>query len=444
MNKRLIGIFVLLAGACGDDSAALPSPDAAAADASPDAAACTADTVACIGDAIVTCGADGTATSSISCDLGCDGSTGAPRCNVLQPSNLASTTCDTAAATDLTVANGVTTIDTGSNCDSVVTQTGGPAICVRAFSTISIAQGAKLRAVGTRALALVATSTFTLDGTIDASADQPTASLGAVAGPGAPLADGAGGNGGNGTSDNSDVAGGGAGAGTAGAAGSNTVALGAGGAAGAATGNPTLSPLIAGSSGGRNGALTGSNRGAVGGLGGGGLQLVACKTLAIGATAVVDASGSGGAGGPGSTSLTASGAGGGGGSGGGVLIEAAVVSIAGIVAANAGAGGGGGLRGANGSTTGAAGSPGADGAPGTTAATGGDGPAESGAGGAGGALASAPVVGEVPATSTGAAGGGGGAAGRIRINVRAGTTALITGMISPAPSAGTVAVHPQP
>lgn len=448
MNRVLIGVFIASTVGCGDDSGSAPLPDGATpdgsiADASPDAASCTPNTVACVGDAIVICGIDGTPTSSTACDLGCDASGGTPRCNVLQPTNLASTTCDAPATMALTIATGVTTIDTGGNCDSLITQTGGPAICVRAYSTISIAQGARLRAVGTRALALVATSTFTLDGTIDASADGPNGTAAAVAGPGAPLAAGAGGNGGDGTTDNSAIAGGGAGAGTVGAAGSSTV-TGAGGTAGATTGNPTLSPLIAGSSGGRNGAQTGGNRGAAGGLGGGGLQLVACKTLVIGTTAVIDAGGSGGAGGPGSTSLTASGAGGGGGSGGGVLIEAASVSIAGTIAANGGAGGGGGLRGAGVATTGAPGTAGADGAAGTVVAAGGDGPLESGAGGAGGVLTVAPAVGEAPTASTGAAGGGGGAVGRIRINVRTGTTPTITGTISPAPSAGVVTVHPQP
>jgi hypothetical protein len=446
MTRRLFAVFAVTFG-CGSEANTVQpdaEPDAEViVDAGLDAAICVPSTVACIGDAIVACAADGTPTTSATCDLGCDASGGAPKCNVLQPTNIAATTCDAAAAADLVITSGITTIDTGSNCDSVIAQTGGPAICVRAFTNISIAQGATLRAVGTRALALVATNGFTVDGTIDVSANGPNGGP-AVAGPGAPVVTGAGGNGGDGTTDDASVGGGGAGAGTTGAAGSTPIAQGAGGTAGASIGNPTLSPLVAGATGGRNGAPTASNRVAAGGLGGGALQLVACHTFTLGASALVDASGSGGEGGPGATSLLAPGGGGGGGSGGGVLIEAASVSIGGSVGANGGAGGGGGLHGSTPATTGLSGAPGADGSPGTTVAVGGDGPAESGAGGAGGVLAIAPAVGEAPAVSTGAGGGGGGAVGRIRINVRSGATPAITGSVSPAASIGSVMVHPQP
>ena len=214
MSKRTL-IALLVAG-CKTNGPAAALPDAdVTADATPDAAApaCVASTTACIGDAIVTCGADGNPTNTTQCDLGCDPSGVTPVCFVLEPSNLAADSRDTGAGSDLTVTSGVMALDTGSGCDAVVTQTSGPAICVRRFATVSIAQGATLRVTGTRALALVATTAFTLDGTIDASADGPSASVAAIAGPGAPFATG---NGGNGTANTPSVAGGGAGGGTAG------------------------------------------------------------------------------------------------------------------------------------------------------------------------------------------------------------------------------------
>ncbi len=349
-------LSVLLLAACHSHDAGTEQTDAAiVADASPDAAtlACVASTTACVGDAIVTCGADGTVTSMTQCDVGCDSSGASPVCDVLEPSNLAATTCDTGAVTNLTVTSGVTAIDTSTGCDLVVTQTTGPAICVRGFGTISIAQGATVRVTGSRALALVATTSFELDGTIDASADGPTTMTAAISGPGAPFAIG---NGGNGTANSPGIAGGGGGGGTAGAAGSSTLDQGAGGAAGATTGVAMLSPLIAGSTGGHNGAATNDARTAAGGLGGGALQLVSCDAMTISATAIIDVSGSGGAGGPGTTSLLAPAGGGGGGGGGALLIEGASMTIAGVVAANGGAGGGGGLQGADAVTTGVSGS----------------------------------------------------------------------------------------
>ena len=445
-TRELLLASLVCVAACGDNTSkdrpdARPGVDAAVADSAIDAEidapnACVADTTACIGDFVVVCGGDGMPTSTTGCALGCD-ETATPRCNVLEPSNLAATTCDSAAPTNLEITSGTTAMSTTAGCDAVVNQASGPSICVRRFATISIAQDATLRVTGNRALALVATQVFTVNGTIDASANGPDGNTGAEAGPGAPLSSSAGG-----TAANTSDGGGGAGGGTSGAAGSTNLTQGAGGTAGAATTTgPTLAPILPGATGGSNGATTAFER-AVGGLGGGGLQLVSCGAMTIGAAGVIDASGSGGAGGPGSTTLGSPGGGGGGGSGGEVLIEAASLTVAGIVAANGGAGGGGGLTGTL-TVAGADGARGADGEAGTTAAVGGAGPAESGDGGAGGAL-SGPAVGQAPVVSTGTAGGGGGASGLIRVNVRTGATANITGAISPAHSAGAIVVHPQP
>src|ERR1700689_5541 len=87
--------LVLFIAACSSHPGTTPeTPDAPViADAAPDAPACVANTTACVGDAIVMCGADGTPLTSTQCDLGCDASGATPVCNVLEPSNLAATTC---------------------------------------------------------------------------------------------------------------------------------------------------------------------------------------------------------------------------------------------------------------------------------------------------------------------------------------------------------------
>jgi hypothetical protein len=419
----------LFACACGDNISPATHSDAtqssdATGDAGVDAptiTSCVASTVACIGDSLVTCGSDGTPTTIVTCNVGCDASGAAPVCDVLTPSNLAADLCDTNGATDLGVQSGSMALSTDSGCDAVVAQASGASICVRKYASITIAAGATVRATGARALALVATSSFSLAGTIDVSADA------AIAGPGAPLNAG---NGGAGAT--TATGGGGGGGGTAGAAGADANSQTAGGAAGAMTGSATLIPLVAGSSGGQNGALTNAT---TGGLGGGALQLVGCQTIAISASAIIDAGGSGGGGGAGSTSIFAPGGGGGGGGGGSILIESGSVTIAGVVAANGGGGGGGGARGVNALTTGDSGVAGGDGATTASAAPGGTG---TGAGGAGGATTT-PAVASAPATTADAGGGGGGAAGRVRVNTHAAAT--INGVTSPSASTGPVGSH---
>ena len=246
--------------------------------------ACTPSTVACQGDSLVTCGADGSVTGTpVSCALGCDGSGATPACNVLEPPNLAAATCDTDGTKDLAIATGTVAMDTGGACDAVVNQSGGPAICVMKYAHVGIASGATLRVTGTRALAIVATATLTVDGTIDASADAANGTIAAVAGPGAPLTAG---DGAAPTGSGSTSMGGGGGGGAAKGAAGSSVTSGGGGAGGAITGAASLVPLVAGSSGGANGGAGGSV--ANGGLGGGGLELVSCGALTISATAVID------------------------------------------------------------------------------------------------------------------------------------------------------------
>jgi len=189
-------------------------------------------------------------------------------------------------------------------------------------------------------------------------------------------------------------------------------------------GDEDLVPLYGGSAGG-----AGSDDFAAGGDGGGALQISAGGLLTVTADAIIDASGEGGYG-----ASADRGGGGGGGSGGSLLLEAAVISIAGSVGAPGG-GGGGGSRG------GTDGSPGMRWDPpgelrglrgeggGTFGGTGGHGSDETGSDG---------DVGERIEDPNGGGGGGGGGAGRVRLNVRPGTTPMVSGNVVPSGTLSTV------
>ncbi|HUG61606.1 MAG TPA: hypothetical protein VMP03_07160 [Methylomirabilota bacterium] len=383
--------------------------------------ACTPSTIACQDDAVVTCTANGDIEQSVACALGCTADPD-PRCLVLEPSNLPAATCDTAANLDLIYADSAE-IDTDTACTSLVVQADAPDICVVRGRNVTIAAGVTIRVTGGRALAIVATGDLTLDGTLDSSA------IATGAGPGA-VGDGIGGAGGV-----DGDGGGGAGHHTSGGMGGTGPLAGAsGGVAGTSFGLDTLVPLRGGSGGGQAGGASQTQ----GGGGGGAVQLVACGSLTIGG--VIHVGGGGGEGGLGVLIDEPREAGGGGGSGGGVLLEAAVVNITGTLAANGGGGGGGGVFGSE-NTPGQSGGNGADATASATPALGGAGPFESGDGGDGAAGTTGPEMGETPALSTGSGGGGGGAAGRIRLNVRAGTTPTVSGTVTPAASNGEVATH---
>jgi len=441
MRNRLP--FVLLTFvACGDNIR--PFTDAATARDSPlngdaiaiDApAACSPNAVLCDGDSVVTCSAAGDEETRTICVMGCDGTKVPPRCLTPVPSNLATDTCTTAAAGDLTVAaNQTITLDTSAaNCDVVQSQGAGlPVICVRKFANVTI-DGTVIGA-GANVLAIVATTSMTINGTIDVS------SRAAASGPAGTSTDSDGGQ-----PAQASAGGGGAGYLTAGGAGavSSLITGGNGGAAGPAVGTAQIIPGRGGAPGGDGGPQ--AEQVSAGGFGGGAVQLASCNTLTIGADAVIDAGGGGGGGGNGSLQATIDpGGGAGGGSGGSILIEAPVITLAGGMFANGGAGGSGGAHGLNG-TPGVDGMPGADGARSVTPAMGGGGVIVgtiiTGAGGNGGALNTDPTGGVTPtATAVESSGGGGGAAGRIRVNVRSGTTATLTGaIISPLHSAGDMA-----
>jgi hypothetical protein len=339
---------------------------------------------------------------------------------VLLPSNLPSTTCETPGLTSLIVPSGTVTIDTNTDCDLIVVQVRGPQICEKKFEEVHIGNGARLVVSGARAFALVATHAIVIDGTIDISA------TGSADGPGAVnVGSGSGGGGGFGGS-LSCVGGGGAGHATAGAAGGEAAT----GIPGSAYGSPALVPLRGGSRGGA-GSRDSWSTGVSGGGGGGAGQFVSCATLTIGPTGVVEAGGGGGRGGNASLAMEMPGGGGGAGSGGGVLIEAWNVTVSGTVAANGGGGGGGGggLQ-CGGGAAPLPGQPGEDGRASSAPAAGGS---TSGTN-SGGSGASATASAQPGATK---GGGGGGAVGRIRINIAPGGTVDLTGaVISPPHTSG--------
>jgi hypothetical protein len=387
---------------------------------------CAPDATACQGDLLVTCGPGGIPLAEPEgCLLGCDDSA-TPRCRILEPSNITETVCETPSMAYLMVESDLT-IDTDGACDGEITQGGGaPGICVLVHGDVTIAAGATLTVTGSRALALVATGSFVVDGTIAASANL------AMSGPGAPFTAGAGGAAGAG---NVQTSGGGGGNGEIGGDGSTASTSGAGGLGGAAVGTDALVPLTGGGAGGAGGpdALGGGE--AAGGGGGGAIQLVACGTFTLGADGVIHANGGGGAGGAGAAlALDAPNGGAGGGAGGSILIEAASFTTDGGVFANGGGGGGGGQR----AVGGAAGMAGQNGQDGLVPAAGGlPGTAMSGVGGPGGAGSTPAAAGGVPPDTMQAAGGAGGGVGVIRVNNRAGE-AISEGTHSPPWTVGVV------
>ncbi|WP_394841019.1 hypothetical protein LZC95_28580 [Pendulispora brunnea] len=321
---------------------------------------------------------------------------------VFQPSNLPADICNTATTTDLTVPAGQSvSMNTDQDCDRVIPQ--GPGlqdICVRIYSTIKIA-GTYVANEGSRAGAIVATKSFTLESGGELALTWPGEALGVEPRPGADAR-------GNGTKGSSGATGGGGGGQmtSAGAPGGNS-----GGAGGPQYGDPTGRQLIGGGYGGAGGpAARPTSPLAIPGAPGAAMQIVACGDLASAGT--INATGSDG--GHGDYSPEWAGGGAGGGAGGMILIEAAKVTASGgkILA-----------RGGNGG-------------PGGPVVWGGSVLLYGGSGGRGGTGASPPTAGEngqtsqppMPPNQSSGAGGGGGAVGRILINVPQGTSPVLTGV----------------
>lgn len=308
-------------------------------------------------DATLTTDAEADAPTPLDATIDGTGSVGCDAtCIRLTPSNLPSDICDTPGTGTLNVTSTNNTIDTGTGCDLVVTQSGGPDICVRKFATV-VSFGTT-QVTGARALAIVATDSMRLAGTLDASGRA------VQAGPGAADSLGAGTNGS------------GAGHAGAGADGPDSVSTSPpfpsasttpGSAGGAAYGNSNGIPLLGGATGGQGGGPPASTL-AYGkpGAGGGAIQLVACGSLVLGASPpLIDVSGGAGRGGNGSQTTIAQ-SGGGGGSGGAILVEALQISVesgatgpAQLTALGGGGGGGGGYMATGGDGSGSTGGIGA-------------------------------------------------------------------------------------
>lgn len=306
--------------------------------------------------------------------------------------------------------------DTSSECNplsvlgacSVVTPVGSPEVCVCHVGDLALQS---LTVTGTRALAIFASGTVTVTGTLSVSGAT------GVAGPGATHLAFPGGAGSP-------------------AAGGSFGTFGGGSGAAATFGTPKVVPLAGGMAG------QSTCNGWAGG-GGGALQITA--GVAIEVAGAIRAGGGGGAGGPSSCCP-----GSGGGSGGAILLEAPLVSIWGVLAANGGAGGSG------------ADDPGnsADGEPGLAIggaawgglASDGDGCAlwgytSGGDGGNGSSFAGSGQAGQAGDEVTGCfgyacigSGGGGGGAGRIRINSDAAPD-VVSAVISPPASFGDLEVQ---
>jgi hypothetical protein len=430
---------------------------------------CSPGATSCEAGQLSTCALDGMTITQSACAHGCDAARHACALTRLQPVNLSVDVCSGDDTEDRSFSGNVM-IDTDGDCSFVQHQASAAEICVLRYRDIHVEVGALVQAAGTRALALVATGQFVLEGSLSVSASGPTDGAGAAHS----------GNGADAISVSTDpsmddpqidapanAAGGGGGFAVSGGLGGDAPGdcsqsdrpCADPGAGGLAYGSVLVKPLLGGSSGGRNSAISGSTRQAAPGGAGGALQLVACGQLQIAASGRLLAAGGGGGGGTPGTVANASptpGAGAGGGSGGAILIEAAQLSAAAgaIIAANGGGGGGGATRGGANANSGgpgpsgmgmgmmrfAAGGDGQDGQPSQDQAAGGLGARDSAPGGAGGTRLP-PAAGTSVTEQDAAAGGGGGAAGRIRIE--AGLIPLLEGVIvSPAPSTGAVLLVP--
>jgi hypothetical protein len=299
---------------------------------------CTPNASSCTNSQLTSCNAQGTASTTETCALGCanDGM----RCLTFEPSNgLGAALADSVAQPDIALPAG-TRIDTDSGVvqdgngsavavkSVLVPQAGAPEIRVLEAHSFSV-DGAVI--TGSRAIAFVARGPITLSGRLTARAST------ANGGPGAQSSATCNGKDANQFSCSCApvlcaVGTGGAGNAQAGGGGGGRSLPNANGGGALSA----FSPLAGGCSGGSQRDPSGINVVARGGAGGGAVQLVSLDKVTLDAQGVVDVGGGGGA------STT------GGGSGGIVVIEAPQVSISGSgagVAANGGAGGGCGMTG---------------------------------------------------------------------------------------------------
>jgi hypothetical protein len=408
---------------CAGDVARTCNAAANGVDSETCAAGCNADaqrcnscvpmTASCNNDgmALERCGTDGLVAETETCRLECvaEARTVAAHCAYLQPIYLPDI-CDEPAVTEELVGSGNMDTSADVTCNGgIVTQNGGPEICVLRYRKITI--DGSLTVIGGRAIAFVADDFVQIGGTLDVSAN------GSVRGPG-------GGALASGERAGLNRGGGGAGFRTAGAAG-GAMGTGVGGA-----GGPAVDPLS-------EGRLFGGPQPSgptfqqvnypFPGGGGGGLTLIACRGE-VTVAGTIDAGGGGGGGArdtnPVAGALDITG-GAGGGAGGYVALQGIHIRVTGPsgygVFANGGGGGGGC------STDGCIGNRGEDGHGSAIVASGGSGMNQGSSGGAGGGFPS-PTGGLGPSVSPG---GGGGASGRLQTFTPAVGTVTITATTSP-------------
>jgi hypothetical protein len=394
--------------------------------------ACNGSSVECVDDSLRTCTKAGETPVDTPCAWGCL-DTATPHCATLVPAGsggvagngVMGSDLDPDGLADVVIGDGVTLdSDNGrigtlampnlhhsaaqgiENGIDVVLR--GPITMFR-FKSLTI--NGTLTLVGSRPIAFVVDGEVTLGGVIDARGICSSF----VAGPG-------GYGGGSAASANGGTPagtfGGGTGAATE-ATGGGGGGYGSPGASGDAAkggevwGDAQISTLVGGAGG---GAGDGGGNFGRGGGGGGALQIVSNASITV-ASGGINAGGCGGKAGTGNND-----SGGGGGAGGTILLEAPRVIVNGTLAVNGGGGGGGG---------GNAATAGANGTLDRTPATGGSGDGTDEQGGNGAAGGTAATNG-----SNGAApGGGGGGMGRIRINTRNDSGAmLMSATLSPSAS----------
>lgn len=396
---------------------------------SPDAGPCQTLASECIGDTLRVCTAIGEEATDFSCSWGCVD--GPPRCahvipsgsggvatDGVLPSDVAPDGLEAVTLGDVTIDGDTGRIGTPQNAslfhgaaigieNGIDYQRRG-SIAMFRFESLTITGTVTL--IGAHPIALVADGAVTINGVLDARGLCSSS----VAGPGG--FDGGSTAGADGQAPASTMGGGeGAASDSGGGGGGHASAGGSGEDAdgGQPYGDPTITKLVGGAGGGAGGGGPMFGRG---GGGGGAVQIVSNTEIAV-ASGGINAGGCGGKPGTGNND-----SGGGGGAGGTILLEAPTVTVAATLAANGGGGGGGGGPNAK---------PGDNGALGTTAAAGGSGDAPDERGGAGaatGANAGSGGEGSTP-------GGGGGGLGRIRINTRNGTGAMLTNAtLSPGPN----------
>ena len=414
---------------------------------------CTVGAERCSGDILERCSPAGVWEVAATCSLGCVAVAG--RCAEIVPSGGIDPAWVDAGTAPLepvqdvlinTDSGAVTAVSTGVPIPGAVFNVAAPVDCgggrlvgagVFSFSAIDIPDGVTVRAVGTNALALLASGPATIAGLIDVrgglsacgavTCAGPGGFAGGLAGDASAPGDGPGGGGAgfNGGYYGNEAGGGGGGScGSGGSGGSASVSE-PGGAGGGSYPAAALAPLCGGSGGGSGAFGYGGSDLATqhGGGGGGAVQIVSAVSVSFLSTTPASPSGvnAGGGGGRADHLSTYDDGGGGGGAGGAILVEAPTILVE--YDAVLAAGGGGGAGGYNG---GMESLDGADGLLADAAAPGGGGFSAGGPGGAGAGVDGGNATG----TGDGGAGGGGGA-GRIRLATRPASPSILRGTVSP-------------